>query len=714
MTMKVKYLPVLLIALLLPLLASGQSETYSIKKARLSSNSSDEFSPVYYQNGIVFCSNTTRSLVRNYLTPDDKGLLNIVFADTTTWKSRIFSKDLRTIFNDGPASFSKNGDTVYFSRNIRTDVNRDDVSPRNKLGIFSAVLENGNWGKILDFRFNNEYYNITTPFISPDGKRLFFAADNPDGMGGTDLYYCDWKVDYWDDPVNMGPEVNTPGNESYPSVNSEGGVFFSSDGHPGFGGKDVFYTRQSGDKWLPPAHLDAPVNSKYDDFSLVADPMMSQGYFSSNREGTLDIFQFRTNVRQLFYCDKQRVNQYCFKFTDKDVIPVDSRYLQLVWNFGDGNTAQGLNAEHCFKGPGLYQVRLDATDKLTGRAVFTKLSFDLDLRDIEQPVILSPASAMAGAPVTLDGTTSDFAGSSILNYTWHFGDGNYSKDGSTQHIYPDKGDYDVRLGLIVRNENTGVIREVCSVKPIKVFSSTAEKEAFDRQSAEPAPVVDIFDYDQAVTSNVWSAENSLNEFIAYRLEVLRSKTKLEKTDEAFRRLPDKYTLRENFLSGESEFSYTIAEEHTLMANYPSYSEISKLGFTEAKVYPVVVEDPAERELNNLEKVFGVSTDFLFVRNTQTLSSAGTQLLDLVLGFMGKYPSIRLQVACHTDNTGSAYTNQTLSGRRADAMVNYLVMNGISRNRLVSKGYGGTRPIAPNYQESDRKNNRRIDFTILWN
>lgn len=54
-------------------------------------------------------------------------------------------------------------------------------------------------------------------------------------MGGTDIYYCDWKGDYWDDPVNMGPEVNTKGNESYPTVNSEGGVFFSSDGHPGLG-----------------------------------------------------------------------------------------------------------------------------------------------------------------------------------------------------------------------------------------------------------------------------------------------------------------------------------------------------------------------------------------------------------------------------------------------------------------------------------------------
>ncbi len=182
---------------------------------------------------------------------------------------RLFSKNLKTRFNDGPASFSKNGDTIYFSRNLKVDVDIDENSPRNKLGIFTAVLENGDWGKILDIRFNTEYYNITTPYISPDGKRLFFASDNPDGIGGTDIYYCDWKGDYWGDPVNMGSQINTTGNESYPFVNREGGLFFSSDGHPGLGRKDIFYTKQSNKKWLPPVHLDAPINSKYDDFASL-------------------------------------------------------------------------------------------------------------------------------------------------------------------------------------------------------------------------------------------------------------------------------------------------------------------------------------------------------------------------------------------------------------------------------------------------------------
>jgi outer membrane protein OmpA-like peptidoglycan-associated protein len=113
-------------------------------------------------------------------------------------------------------------------------------------------------------------------------------------------------------------------------------------------------------------------------------------------------------------------------------------------------------------------------------------------------------------------------------------------------------------------------------------------------------------------------------------------------------------------------------------------------------------------------VFGVSADSFFKKNSYSLASEGTQLLDLVLGFLSKYPALKLEIACHSDNQGFVSSNQSLSQQRAEAMVNYLVMNGISRLRLTARGFGDTRPVAPNYQESDRKLNRRIDFTITEN
>ena len=167
----------------------GQIETYSIKKASFSSDKYDEFSPVFYKNGIVFCSNRNLSL-SSHSTSQNKGLFKIYYIDTTgkaDWENtKLFSKSLTTILNDGPVTFSKGRDTIYYSRNQDVSSKLSDISsPRNKLGIYFAVLIDGQWTKVRELRINNEWYNVTTPYLSPDGKKLFFASDKPGGFGTT-------------------------------------------------------------------------------------------------------------------------------------------------------------------------------------------------------------------------------------------------------------------------------------------------------------------------------------------------------------------------------------------------------------------------------------------------------------------------------------------------------------------------------------------------
>jgi len=338
--MKIKLIIFIIISLLIEQMVKGQSLTYSVTKAPFSSDRYDEFSPVYYKNGIVFTTNRPSFKFSSYSSEQNRGLLKIYYIDTTgevKWESaKLFSKDLRTKFNDGPVTFNSKYDTIYFSRNLEVEGKLENLSTvRNKLGIFYAVLVGDEWTKIRDLRINNEWYNVTTPCLSPDGKRLYFASDKPGGFGGLDLYYCDWKTDHWDNPVNLGPVINTAGNEAYPFVNREGGIFFSSDGHPGLGGKDIFFSKPSGSSWLPPVDLDAPINSKFDDFALTSDSVMNEGYFSSKRGSTSDIYHFKTNYHQLFYCEEQRTNHYCFKFSDEGKILINKEYLHFLWNFGD-------------------------------------------------------------------------------------------------------------------------------------------------------------------------------------------------------------------------------------------------------------------------------------------------------------------------------------------------------------------------------------------
>lgn len=715
--MKRKLLSGILALALIQTIVFGQAETYTVDIAKFSSDIYNEFSPVFYKNGLVFCSDQNKGVFLKYFTSDGKGLLKIYYVDKTpqgTWKSiKPFSRDLKTRFNDGPASFSMMKDTLYFSRNLKVDGSlKENSNPRNKLGIFYAVDDGGRWAKTRDLRFNNEYYNITTPCISPDGKRLFFASDNPEGYGGSDLYYSQLKGDYWDDPVNLGPEINTPGNESYPFVDREGGLFFSSDGHPGLGGKDIFYTKSSGTKWLTPVRLDAPLNSEYDDFGFIADSVFSEGFFSSKRRSSLDIYHYITNIRQLFYCEPQRKNQYCFRFSDKGKITGDERFLQYVWTFGDGAKTVGQNVEHCFPGPGTYNVNLDIVDKKTGKVFFSKLSYNLDLRDIEQPVINSGLSAMAGEAVSFDGLASHFPGSTVLDYTWYFGDNNRTTGEKVSHVYLEKGDFEAKLGLIVRNNRTGVISQECVSKPVKIFSDKQEKSIWDARIVKPAPVPDILDYDHAIINKFISYESDYSQDMVFHVEVISSKIKLAADNSIFRSIPSKYTIKEVFLSKEKVYSYVVSEEMSLDATYPAFTEITDLGYKNARVRAFVPEDPASKELNNLKKVFGVSADSFFRKNDFNLASAGTQMLDLIIGFMSKYPALKLEISAHTDNIGVAAANQLLSQKRAEAMVNYLVINGVSPLRLVARGYGGTRPVASNMLETDRKLNRRIDFTIV--
>ncbi|NSW95721.1 MAG: OmpA family protein, partial [Bacteroidales bacterium] len=503
------------------------------------------------------------------------------------------------------------------------------------------------------------------------------------------------------------------GNESYPFVNVAGGLFFSSDGHPGYGGKDIYYTIQKDTIWLPPVRLDQPINSEYDDFSFTCDSTMSQGFFSSKRNtNTVDIYQFKTNIHQVFYCDNQRVNEYCFKFRDEASININTALLKYEWDFGDGSKAEGLVTEHCYSGPGKYKVSLNIIDRKTGRIFFTKLSYDLDLKEIEQPVIVTAGNSIAGSQMAFNGLSSHFPDSRILTYTWYFGDGSRDVGENVIHSYRGKGEYDVKLGLILKNLKTGVIYEACSVKKLNVFSNEQEKTAWEKSHKEQISRPYITDYDHAYISHLYSAEKELSQEIVWRVEIMTSKKRLDPGSDVFRNIPSKYNLRETYLPEENVYSYTINEEMDLMLTYVAFNEMISAGYQDTKVRTFILKDPAAKDLYAFLKIFGTSADNFFRKNDYTLTSSGTQLLDLIIGFMSKYPKLNLEIATHTDNQGSASSNMVLSQKRAESMVNYLIINGVPSTRLVAKGYGPTKPVASNMYEADRKLNRRVEFNIL--
>lgn len=691
--------------------AQSQPATYTINKEWFSSDKYDEFAPVFYNNGLVFCSSRNAGIM-NHSTSQNKGVSKIYFVDSTGRhvSARLFSKDLTSILNDGPVTFNKRRDTVYFSRNQDVSDKFSDIATRrNKLGIYSAVFINGEWTRVRELRINNEWYNVTTPCLSTDGKRLYFASDKPGGYGGSDLYYCPWNKDRWDDPVNLGPVINTKGNESYPFL-TEDGLYFSSDGHPGLGGKDIFFSLYSDSSWSEPVHLDPPINSPFDDLGILTDPLMNEGFFSSNRDNTFDIYHFRTISPQVLYDIIQKENQYCFALSDSATLNIDTVKLKYVWNFGDGTKATGLKVKHCFPGDGKYTVRLDVIDRKTDKLFFNKLIYNLEIQNYKQAYINGPDMAVKGENVEFNGQSSNFPGYKISGYLWNFRDGTKAAGESVKHTFKKKGDYAVNMELVLRSNASGKIRKTGISRMIHVLDDSKERSSYLTKKNATLPLITESGGNSRIRIQ-YSADEELKKDVVFNIELLSTKTRIGTSNQVFKSVPKKYNVVEKHTPDDSTYSYIVDQQTSLMAAYPAFSELNNLGFRNVHVKTYVLRDPAEKDLNNLIKINGEFADSYF-DNSDKLTSNALVMLDQIVKFMNKYPAVKLELAVHTDNSLPSDAALILTQRRSQLLINYIINRGISFKRLKPAGYGSSKPISLDDDEKDRRLNRRIEFSIL--
>jgi hypothetical protein len=464
--------------ILLLLMISGEAGSfaqplrYSVNPVSFSSRLYDEFSPVFYNGGIAFCSNQNDNSLISYNDAQNR-LYKIFFVSkkgSSGWTNpKLLAKEITTGFNDGPVTFNEKGTLMYYSRNNSVkNVMKNISDTSNKLGIYYAELKDGLWSNIRPFNYNDLQYSFGTPSLTPDGNRIYFSSDMPGGSGGMDLYYCDRRNDEWDKPVNLGPVVNTAKNESFPFASGYGKLFFASDGHKGFGGKDLYYTRQINGEWIAPVHLDSAINSPFDDFGLVTDSSSLNGYFSSNRRNTDDIFSFSSVPVDFTSCDTIRENRYCFTFYDEQHRLIDTIPLTYHWDFGDGRIVIGKEVKHCFPGPGKYNVKLTINDELTGTPLSEQVEYNVDLKNIEQARINSSANGKVGKPISFEGVTTDLTGKNITDYLWDFGDG-FKPGGSLMNTtFKKKGEYMVKLGLLAGRDSTGTVQKMCYMKKINI------------------------------------------------------------------------------------------------------------------------------------------------------------------------------------------------------------------------------------------------------
>jgi outer membrane protein OmpA-like peptidoglycan-associated protein/tetratricopeptide (TPR) repeat protein len=278
-----------------------------VEEADFNSKQSD-FSPIV-NNGVMYfaSSREINPAIKRRTARNNAPFLNVFRAEKSDEKfvnPKLFTSHFKTMYHDGPICFNRTGTEIFITRNRHHSFfYRKDKKGFNRLYIVQATrLPNGSWSPPSELPFNSKEYSCGHPFLSGDGKRLYFTSDRPDGYGGTDIFYVDRNGNGWGNPVNMGNEINTEGDEMFPSADENGHFYFASNGHLGLGGLDIFVAQMIDGKYQV-KNIGFPINSMKDDFSFFLQPDSIHGFFASNRPGGSgddDIYKFQLTSPVVF------------------------------------------------------------------------------------------------------------------------------------------------------------------------------------------------------------------------------------------------------------------------------------------------------------------------------------------------------------------------------------------------------------------------------
>ena len=292
----------------------NNSGRFQLNNASINTENS-EYGTAFYGDKIVFAGATdarkAKHGVSQWTGESFYDLYEAEHFDQKLGNRKPFSSSVNTQFNESTPVFTKDGNTMYFTRN--NYVNRklgSDIENTILLKILRATKDkNGNWGDIVEVPFNSDQYNVAHPALSPDEKYLYFASDMPGSFGNSDIFRVEILGDnQYGTPENLGNIINTAGRESFPYISKDNVLYYSSDGIPGLGGLDIFAVKFNADgSTSKPVNIGMPGNSADDDFCFVFNSDSKIGFLTSNRpggKGKDDIYSFREDKPLLFSCQK--------------------------------------------------------------------------------------------------------------------------------------------------------------------------------------------------------------------------------------------------------------------------------------------------------------------------------------------------------------------------------------------------------------------------
>ena len=299
-----------------------------------------EYGTAFYGDNIVYATSKSGFLKRRSDWTGDN-FYSLYEANTDSLKATKKAKlnGINTKFNESTAAFTKDGNTMYFTRNnfINNEV-KTNGDQTVLLKIFKATKDkNGKWGDVQEMPFNSNIHSVAHPALSPDGKYIYFSSDMKGTLGSSDIYRAKILKSGYGKPENLGDRINTSGRESFPFISDDNVLYYSSDGFPGLGGLDIYAVKldEEGNPITKPVNIGRPANSAEDDFCYVINSQTKIGYLTSNRpegKGSDDIYSFYEHTPLHFTC------QYSLSGVVKDADTKQIIPMAKVTLWGANNT----------------------------------------------------------------------------------------------------------------------------------------------------------------------------------------------------------------------------------------------------------------------------------------------------------------------------------------------------------------------------------------
>ncbi|SDX96659.1 Outer membrane protein OmpA [Lutibacter oricola] len=673
-------------------IAQGQEDRYTVQNLKINDYYSNFGTTFYGENKVVFASPRKKSyIVRNVWKQNNQPFLDLYVGemkeDGQLKNVKKFANNLNTRYHEADVAFSKDGKTVFFSRNNFYERKlRKDSTGIGLIQLYKADISPvGTWENEEPMPFNNDHYQTGHPTISADGNTLYFISDMPGGFGKTDVYKAAINSDgSIGEAINMGPTINTAGREMFTSISGNDELYFSSDGREdGLGQLDIYVSKLTSGRITEPQNLGKPINSEKDDFSFIINYETRRGYFSSNRpkgKGDDDIYTFIQNEPIEFKCN-QIVEGIVTEKNSNLILPGAKVVLYDEKGKIIDQIIVGEDAKFNF------EVACNKNYKVIG----SKERYSIDEKEF-----FTTEEEKLELVLAIESFAFTYAG----------------------------GKCKVRINPIYFDFDKSNIRPDAALELDKVYDVMMRYPEIIIEGGSHTDSRGSYKYNTGLSAR--RAESTVQYIIGRGISSNRIYSKGYGESELVNGCSNGVDCSDSEHQFNRRTEFIIVNYDEISTMYP---EICPPQVVLTKEQIRLIEQ--EQDILEARRLEGVGNEFYsqsnntfikinpiyFDLNSSTLTADAIIELNKVVEVMKKYPKILVESGSHTDSRATNSYNDKLSLRRANATIKYLKSQGVNTDRLYSKGYGETKLInhcsdGVKCLESEHLINRRTEFKIL--